>query len=126
MSKTIIATDKAPAAIGPYSQAVKLGNLMFCSGQIPIDPATGKLVEGDIAVQTRRVLDNLKAVVEAGGYTMSDVLKTTILLDNLADYPVVNEIYASYFTGTYPARAAFQVAKLPLGCAVEIEAVVGN
>jgi 2-iminobutanoate/2-iminopropanoate deaminase len=126
MPKTIITTDKAPAAIGPYSQATKLGNLMFCSGQIPLDPATGKLVEGDVGVQTKRVMDNLKAVVEAGGYTMADILKTTILLADLADYPKVNEIYASYFTGEFPARAAFQVAKLPLACTVEIEAVVGR
>jgi len=119
-----ISSPAAPAAIGPYSQAVSAGNLVFLSGQIPLDPATGALVEGDIVRETQRVLDNLAAVLAAAGCTFANVVRTTIYLTNLADFPVVNETYAKVFTnGVYPARATVQVAALPRGVRVEIDAV---
>ena len=119
----VIHTEGAPKAVGPYSQAVRSGGFLFTSGQIPIDPATGRLVEGSIEVQTRRVLENLRAVLEAGGMSFTDVVKTTIYLTNLADFSTVNGIYASYFPSAPPARSTVQVAALPLGAAIEIDLV---
>src|SRR5690242_19987582 len=118
-----ITTKDAPAAIGPYSQAVSHGQMVFLSGQIPLDPATGKLVEGDIAAETSRVLDNLAAVLAAAGCTFANVVKTTIFLTNLGDFQVVNETYGKRFSGTFPARATVQVAALPKGARVEIDAI---
>ncbi|MEL7369465.1 MAG: RidA family protein [Myxococcota bacterium] len=121
--KKAIATDKAPAAIGPYSQAIRVGNMLFCSGQIALDPDSQQMVEGGIEAQTRRALDNLKAVVEAAGLTLDNVVKTTVFLDDFADYPKVNAIYGEYFTGVAPARAAVAVSTLPKNALVEIEAI---
>ncbi|KMT21559.1 RidA family protein [Clostridium cylindrosporum] len=123
MSKEIINTSNAPAAIGPYSQAIKVGNMLFTSGQIPLDPATGDLINSNIEEATRRVLDNLKAVLEAGGSSLENVIKTTVFLKNMDDFVAVNEIYAEYFTVKMPARSAVQVAKLPKDSFVEIEAI---
>lgn len=123
MSKQAIHTTNAPPAIGPYSQAAKSGRLLFCSGQIALDPETGTLVEQDVAAQTRRALDNLGAVLSAGGATWAEVVKTTIYLTNLGDFTTVNEIYAEYVGETPPARATVQVAALPKGAAVEIDAI---
>lgn len=121
MKKTI-STDAAPGAVGPYSQAVRAGDYLFVSGQIGIDPGTGKL-EGPLEEQTRRALENLKAIVEAAGGSMGSIVKTTVLLDSIDDFKEMNDIYAGFFTGEPPARAAFEVAALPLGALVEIEAV---
>ena len=121
--KKIISTNDAPAAIGPYSQAVRRGSLLFCSGQIPLDPKSGEIVSGDIATQTRRVLDNIAAVLKAEGLTFENVIKTTIFLTDLGDFQTVNEIYASYFKQQPPARSTVQVSALPKGAKVEIEAI---
>ncbi len=121
---TSIATPAAPAAIGPYSQAVVAGNLLFVSGQIPLEPESGELVGGDIEDQTRRVLDNLRAIIQAAGADMDRVVKTTIFLADMNDFAAVNGVYAEYFEATLPARATVQVAGLPKGVPVEIEAVV--
>ncbi len=121
--KRTVSTPNAPPAIGPYSQAVVAGDFVFCSGQIPLDPATGALVGGDIAAQTRRVLENLKAVLEAAGSGLDRVVKTTVFLADLADFQEMNAVYAEYFGGDPPARAAVQVAALPKGARIEIEAV---
>ena len=121
-----IHTPNAPAAIGPYSQAVKTGNLVFVSGQIPIDPATGAFAGDDIATQTRQSLTNVKAILEAAGYAMSDVVKTTVLLADIADFAAMNAVYAEFFTENCPARAAFAVKDLPKGALVEIEAIAGK
>ena len=118
-----VSTGKAPAAIGPYSQAVRSGGFLFCSGQIPIDPATGKMVEGGIEAQTERVLRNLEAVLSGGGSTLESVVKTTVYLTDLADFPAMNAVYAKFFRQDPPARATVQVAKLPAGARVEIDAV---
>ena len=119
-----IKTDKAPAAIGPYSQGVQVGNLVYVSGQIPIDPATGAFVGDDIVSQTHQVLKNISEVLAAAGTSMDKVVKTTVLLKSMGDFVTVNEIYATYFTGEIlPARAAFEVAALPKGALVEIEAI---
>jgi 2-iminobutanoate/2-iminopropanoate deaminase len=118
-----VKTDKAPAAIGPYSQAVRAGGFLFCSGQIPLDPETGTLVEGGVAVQTERVLKNLKAVLSAGGASLSAVVKTTVYLTDLRDFRAMNEVYAGYFPENPPARATVQVAALPAGALVEIDAI---
>ena len=118
-----ISTPQAPAAIGPYSQAIQSGDLVFLSGQVPIDPATGELVVGDIAVQTERVLENLSAVLGAAGCTFSDVVKTTIYLVDLGDFQVVNQTYAKRFAAAPPARATVQVSALPKGARVEIDAI---
>lgn len=123
MKKEIIKTDDAPAAIGPYSQAVKAGGFIFLSGQIPLDPATGNVVDGGIKEQTERVMLNLKAVLEAAGSDMGSVVKTTIYLTNLSDFSTVNEIYGNYFKENPPARATVEVSSLPKGVEVEIEAV---
>lgn len=118
-----ISTKDAPAAIGPYSQGVKAGDMLFLSGQVPIDPKTGELVQGDIATQTERVMDNLAAVLAAGGATFANVVKTTIYLTDLGDFQAVNATYAKRFTGAPPARATIQVSALPKGARVEIEAI---
>ena len=121
--KKVIKTDKAPAAIGPYSQAIATDGMIFASGQIPIDPATGELNTGSIEDQTRLVLNNLKAVLEAGGCTLADVVKCTVFLENMDDYTRMNAVYAEFFAPPYPARAAVQVARLPKDVKVEIEAI---
>lgn len=121
--KEIIATDKAPAAIGPYSQAVKVGNLIFTSGMIPIDPATNTLVTGDIKVQATQAISNLKALVEASGSSLDKVVKTVVFIKNMDDFAAVNEIYAQFFTDSYPARSCVEVARLPKDVLIEIEAV---
>jgi 2-iminobutanoate/2-iminopropanoate deaminase len=116
-------TANAPAAIGPYSQAVLSGGLLFCSGQIPLDPASGKMVGGGIEEQTDRVLRNLDAVLESGGASLRSVVKTTVYLTDLSDFPAMNGVYGRFFTENPPARATVQVAKLPAGALVEIDAV---
>ena len=120
---TVINTDKAPAAVGPYSQAVGACNLVITSGQIPLDPATGLLVEGGIVEQTTRVLDNMAAVLEAAGLTFQNVVKTTVFLTDIGDFAAMNEVYAKYFSEPYPSRSAVQVAALPKGACVEIECI---
>jgi 2-iminobutanoate/2-iminopropanoate deaminase len=121
--KQIVATPQAPQAIGPYSQAVIGNNLAFLSGQIPLDPATGQIVEGGIAVQTERVLENLKAVLEAGGSSLARVLRTTVYLKDMAEFPAMNEVYARYFPENPPARATVEVSRLPRDVRVEIDAI---
>lgn len=121
--KNIIATDRAPRAIGPYSQAVRAGNLVFASGQIPIDPATGEFVAGGIAEQTEQVLRNLTAVFEAAGTGLDQVVKTTVFLANMDDFAVMNEVYGRFFGGEPPARATVEAARLPRDARVEIEAI---
>ena len=124
MKKNIIATTHAPAAIGPYSQAIDCGRLLITSGQIPIDPATGNLVEGDITAQTRQSLTNVKAILEAAGLTMDNVAKTTVFLAHMSDFAAMNAVYAEFFTeGNYPARSAVEVGALPKGALVEIETI---
>jgi 2-iminobutanoate/2-iminopropanoate deaminase len=119
----IIRTDKAPEAIGPYSQAVKCENLLFISGQIPINPETQEVIDGDIKEQTRQVMENIKAIVEEAGINMEHVVKTTIFLKNLDDFNTVNEVYGSYFKNHKPARATVEVSNLPKGVLIEIEAI---
>ena len=121
--KKIINTVKAPKAIGPYSQAVEVNGMLFISGQIPVKPETGKVVEGGVAEQTEQVLINMKAILEEAGLSLSNVVKTTCLLDNMDNFGAMNEVYAKYFTENMPARAAYGVVKLPLGVMVEIEAI---
>lgn len=116
-------SEDAPKAVGPYSQAIVAGDLIFCSGQIPLDPATGQLVEGDIAVQTARVLDNLAAVLAAAGSALAQVVKTTVFLADLSDFGAMNEAYAAKFGQHRPARSTFEVGKLPRGAKIEIECV---
>jgi 2-iminobutanoate/2-iminopropanoate deaminase len=123
MDRQVIRTDLAPAAIGPYSQAIRLGDLIFVSGQIPIDPATGKLVEGDIAVQTAQVLKNVAAILESAGSGLAKVLKTTVYLRDLSDFARMNEVYAGFFSQNPPARATVEVSRLPREVAVEIDAI---
>jgi reactive intermediate/imine deaminase len=125
LSRDIVHTDKAPAAIGTYSQAVKHGNLVFLSGQIPLDPETMELVAGDFETRARRVFDNLRAVVEASGGSMDQVLKLNVYLTDLANFATVNTVMADYFDKPYPARAAVGVASLPKGTDIEAEAVLG-
>lgn len=121
--KKIISTRKAPAAVGPYSQAVKAGGTLYVSGQVPLDPATGKVVEGDIREQTERSLNNIGAILEEAGYGFADVVKCTCLLSDMANFKAMNEVYASFFPSDPPARAAFAVRELPLGVLVEIECI---
>ena len=123
MSKQAISTPLAPTAIGPYSQAIRSGNLVFLSGQIPLDPETGHVVEGDAAVQTARVLQNLSAILEAAGSSLGQVLKTTVYLKDLADFGMMNEVYARFFDDTPPARATVEVARLPRNVSVEIDLI---
>ena len=120
MSKEIVFTEKAPRPIGPYSQAVVAGGFIFGSGQIPIDPATGEIVEGDIEVQTRRVLENIKAVLEAAGSSLDKVVFVTVFLSDLSDYPKFNEVYAEYFGESPPARTTVEVSRLPKGVKLEV------
>jgi len=121
--KSIVATEKAPKAIGPYSQAVAHGGLVYCSGQIPLDPATGALITGGIAEQTARVIENLKAVLEAAGSSLDLVLKTTVYLQDMGEFAAMNEVYAKYFSTNPPARATVQAARLPRDVKVEIDCV---
>ncbi len=121
--KKIIATDNAPRAIGPYSQAVEVNGMLFISGQIPIDPSTGHIVKGGIKEQTGQVLKNIGAILEAAGYSFSDVVKSTVFLKDMNDFAGMNEVYARYYADNPPARAAFQVARLPLDVLVEIETI---
>ena len=123
MSKTVVSTAGAPGAIGPYSQAIRAGELLFLSGQIPLDPATGQLVSGSIEDETRQVMRNLEAVLKAGGATFDHVVRTTIYLTDLGDFAAVNQVYGTHFTAAPPARATVQVAALPRGARVEIDAV---
>ena len=123
MKLEIVSTDNAPAAIGPYSQAVRCGNMLFCSGQIPLDPATGEVVTGDIAVQAERVMDNILAVLTAAGAGFDDVIKTTIYLVDMADFAAVNEVYGSRFPHHKPARSTVAVRSLPRGAYIEIEII---
>jgi len=121
--KKIITTDRAPKAIGPYSQAVISNGLAFLSGQIPLDPATGAIVEGDISWQTRRVLENLKAVLEAAGSSLEGVVKTTVYLKDMGQFAQMNDVYATYFTANPPARATVEAARLPKDVLVEIDCI---
>ena len=121
--KEIISTENAPGAIGPYSQAIKTGNMVFVSGQIPIDPATGNFVSDEVAAQTEQVLKNLSAVLEAAGSSLNDVVKTTVFLADMNDFAVMNEVYARFFSENKPARATVQAARLPRDARVEIEAI---
>jgi len=121
--KEIISTENAPGAIGPYSQAVKTGNMVFLSGQIPIDPQTGEFVSADVAEQTEQVLKNLSAVLEAAGTSLNNVVKTTVFLADMNDFTAMNEVYARYFSENKPARATVQAARLPRDARVEIECI---
>jgi len=124
MAKTVVFTDKAPRAIGPYSQAVRAGNAVYLSGQIPLEPKSGELVTGDIGQQARRVFDNLQAVAEAAGDGLKDVVRVTVYLTDLGNFAKVNEIMADYFKEPYPARATVGVAALPRGAQIEVDAVM--
>ncbi|MGD8255761.1 MAG: RidA family protein [Syntrophobacterales bacterium] len=124
--REIISTESAPAAIGPYSQAVRYDNLLFISGQIPLDPESGEVVEGNIEVQARRVLENLKAILEAGGMELHHVLKCTCFLKNMEDFPAFNTIYSEYFSDILPARETVEVSRLPKDVLVEISAICGK
>jgi 2-iminobutanoate/2-iminopropanoate deaminase len=121
--KKIISSKNAPAAIGPYSQAIEINGILFVSGQIPIDPETGKLVDGGISEQTTRVFENIGAILEQAGYTFSDVVKSTCMLASISDFKAMNEVYSSYYTENQPSRAAFAVKDLPLGALIEIDTI---
>ncbi len=121
--KQVIHTDSAPAAIGPYSQAIQIGDLLFVSGQVPIDPSTGAIVEGDIKAQAQQSLNNLKAILNAAGTNMGAVVKTTVFLADMNAFAAMNEVYAQFFQEPFPARSAVQVARLPKDAKVEIEAI---
>ncbi len=121
--KKIFSTSKAPAAIGPYSQAVEMSNTLYVSGQIPINPETGKLVEGDITIQTVQVFKNIAAILNVAGYSFTDVVKSTCLLSDMANFKAMNEVYARYYPEKQPARAAFAVKELPMGALIEIETI---
>jgi 2-iminobutanoate/2-iminopropanoate deaminase len=123
MKKTIIKPAKGAPAVGPYNHGVRIGDMLFCAGQIPIEPPTGNLVSGDIKVQTERVLENVKIILEDQGLSFANVVKSTVFLTNLADFAGMNEVYAKYFTADFPARSTIQVAALPKGAIVEIEVV---
>ena len=122
-TKTIIRPKNSPPAVGPYNHAVRVGDMLFCAGQIPIDPKTGNLIEGDVKAQTTRVLENVKAILEDQKLTFNNVVKTTVFLTNLADFAGMNEIYSKYFTADHPARSTIQVAALPKNANVEIEVI---
>ena len=126
MSITFVSTDSAPKAIGPYSQAVRFGNLIFVSGQIPIDPETGTIVKGNIKDQAKQVLENLNNILIAGGSSLANVLQTTVFLTNLENYSAVNETYAQFFDDLPPARSTVQVAKLPMDAQIEIDVIAGT
>ncbi|MCP4754853.1 MAG: RidA family protein [Proteobacteria bacterium] len=123
MKKEIVSTDRAPAAIGPYSQAIQAGNMLFASGQIAIDPATGEIIEGDVQAQTRQVLVNLEAILTAAGASLENVVKTTVYICSIDDFPLVNEAYGEFFKTDPPARACVEVSKLPKGAFIEIDAI---
>ena len=123
MQKQIVTTQGAPKAIGPYEQAIKVGDFIYASGQIPLDPSTGNLVEGNIAVQTRRVMENLKAVLTAAGSSLERVVKTTVFLKNISDFAAMNEVYGEYLNNVKPARSTVVVADLPRGALVEIDLI---
>ncbi len=123
MAKEIISTEKAPAAIGPYSQAVKYGNIVFTSGSLGVDPATGMFAEGGVQAQAKQCLENLKIVLEASGSCLDNVLKTTVFIKDMNDFPKINEIYAQYFTKEQPGRSCVEVARLPKDALIEIEAI---
>ncbi|MBI4489439.1 MAG: RidA family protein [Deltaproteobacteria bacterium] len=123
MKREAVRTDAAPKAIGPYEQAIRVSGLLFTAGQIALDPKTGNLIEGGIAAQTRRVLENLKEVLEAGGSSMDQVVRATVFLKNMADFPAMNEVYAEYLGGSKPARSTVAVAELPRGALVEIDLI---
>jgi 2-iminobutanoate/2-iminopropanoate deaminase len=123
MTKQAISSPDAPTAIGPYSPAIRAGQLLFVSGQVPIDPATGNMIEGDIVAQTRRVLDNISALLKAGGLGFGDVVRTTVFLADMNDFGKVNEVYGGYFVEPFPARATVQVARLPKDSRVEIDVI---
>jgi 2-iminobutanoate/2-iminopropanoate deaminase len=123
MNKETVSTDRAPKAIGPYAQAIKVGDFVYTAGQIPLDPATGNLVEGDVAVQTRQVLENLQAVLKAAGSSLDRVVKATVFLQNMADFAAMNEVYAEYLGAATPARSTVGVAELPRGALIEIDFV---
>ena len=124
--KKVIATSEAPAAVGPYSQAIAVGGLLFCAGQIPLDPATGEIVAGDVAAQTERVCANIAAVLKADGKTFANVVKTTVFLTDMAHFAAMNAVYAKYFTEPFPARSTVAVAGLPRGAQVEIEVIAAS
>lgn len=126
MANKAISTPAAPAAIGPYSQAIQSGSTVYVSGQLPIDPATGAFAGEDIASQTRQSLTNLQSILNEAGYTMADVVKTTVYLADIAEFGAMNEVYAQFFAAPYPARAAFQVAALPKAARVEIECIAAK
>lgn len=121
--KTILSTDQAPKAVGPYSQAVEANGFLFISGQIPINPASGLVIEGGINAQTEQVMLNIGGILDEAGYSFKDIVKCTCLLDNMDNFKAMNEVYSQYFTSEQPARAAFGVVKLPLGVMIEIEAI---
>jgi 2-iminobutanoate/2-iminopropanoate deaminase len=123
MTKQAISSPDAPTAIGPYSPAIRAGQLLFVSGQVPIDPATGNMIDGDIVAQTRRVLDNISALLKAGGLGFGDVVRTTVFLADMNDFGKVNEVYGGYFVEPFPARATVQVARLPKDSRVEIDVI---
>lgn len=123
MKKEVVSTDKAPAAVGPYSQAIRAGDMLFLSGQVPLDPATGKLVEGGIEEQAARACKNLAAVLESQGLSLDNVVKTTVFLTDISKFPLVNEVYKQHFKAPCPARSCVEVNALPLGVQVEIEAI---
>ena len=123
MNKQVISTPNAPKAIGPYEQAIKVGEFVYASGQIPLDPKTGNVVDGDIKIQTRRAMENLKAVLEAAGSSLDRVLKTTVFLKNIGDFAAMNEVYAEYLGAAKPARSTVAVADLPRGALVEIDLI---
>jgi 2-iminobutanoate/2-iminopropanoate deaminase len=126
MSRKVLATSQAPAAVGPYSQGVAAAGLVFTAGQIGLDPATGKFVPGGVVEQARRALDNARAVVEAGGATLADVVKVTVFLTDMGDFAVFNEVYREFFTADFPARSAVGVAALPVGALVEVEMIAAT
>ncbi len=121
--KQVVSTEKAPAAIGPYSQAIVVDNMVYTSGVVPIDPSTGMVVEGDIKVQATRVFDSMKALLEAAGSDCENVVKTTVFIKDMNDFAALNEIYATYFTGDFPARSCVEVARLPKDVLIEMEAI---
>jgi 2-iminobutanoate/2-iminopropanoate deaminase len=124
--KKIIATEKAPKAIGPYSQAIEINGFLYISGQIPINPATGKLIEGGIKEQTELVLKNIGEILQSAGYSYNDVIKSTCLLSDISNFSAMNEVYGKYYTTNPPARAAFSVAGLPMGALIEIETIAAK
>jgi 2-iminobutanoate/2-iminopropanoate deaminase len=121
--KKIIRTTNAPAAIGPYSQAVEINGTLYISGQIPVDPKSGKLVQGDITIQTKQVFKNIEAILREAGYNFTDVVKSTCFLSNISDFKAMNEVYGQYYSENQPARAAFAVKDLPMGALIEIETI---